>query len=116
MARDVPGKITVGLAGTPLAAGKKRHLPACTEGPDDDSDSLAVIAQLCCPPRLQHAGSFESASDGNTAGLISEKLSTATSSIADTRPIGIIVPPVREGKLINRLINGTTSPVRPEAP
>jgi len=69
-----------------LPGGKKRHLAACTEWPDA-GDWPGIIAQPCFPPRLQHTGSLESASHANTAGLISEKLKTATSSIAKLRRI-----------------------------
>ena len=61
-------------------------------GPDDDS--VAIVAQWCFPLRLQHAGNFESASEANTAGLIREKLKTASSSIADARRMEIIVPKI----------------------
>ncbi len=80
-------------AGTPWAVGKKWHLPACTAGPDEDSNWLALIPQRCFPLRRQQRGSFESASDANTTGLISETLKSATSSIADTRRIAPSVLP-----------------------
>jgi hypothetical protein len=69
--------------------GKKEHLPACKAGPDDDSDSVAIVAQRCFPLRRQHAGSFESPPNASTEGLISEKPKSASSSIADARRMGI---------------------------
>jgi len=71
--------------------GKKEHLPAWTAGPDEDSDSGATVVQWCFPLRLQHAGSFESAPEANAEALISEKLKTASSSIADARRMEIIL-------------------------
>jgi ferredoxin len=44
-------------------------------------ERLAVIAQRCLPPRRQHAGSFDSASDAKSAGLISETLPANGDSI-----------------------------------
>ena len=71
--------------------GKKEHLPACKAEPDDDSDSVAIVAQWCFPLRRQHAGSFESAPKASTEGLISEKPKRASSSIADARRMEIIL-------------------------
>ncbi|SPE30479.1 hypothetical protein SBA6_1280012 [Candidatus Sulfopaludibacter sp. SbA6] len=82
-----------------MAGGKKRQLPACAEGPDDDADGLAIIAQPCCPPRRQHAGSCEPASAANTAGAISEKLKRATSSIAKPLRIPSIVLQAEGGSI-----------------
>ena len=71
--------------------GKKEHLPACKAGPDDDSDSIVIVAQWCFPLRLQQAGNFDSALNANKEGLTSEKPERTSSSIADARRMGIIV-------------------------
>jgi hypothetical protein len=91
MAWKNPGKLTAGPTGMAPADGNRGHLPGCREGPDGDSDCIAIIAQWCFPPRRQHAGSFESRSEANTTGLISEKLNRAISNNANVRRIDAIV-------------------------
>ena len=73
-------------------------MAACRVWPDDDAGWRAVIAQLCLPPRLQHAGSLESASDASTSGLIGARPNRATSSIAIPRSIGTIILPIRRSR------------------
>jgi hypothetical protein len=87
---EAAGRLTVRLSGTASPTGKKGHLPVCRTGPDDESDWLAAIAQWCFPPRRQHAGSSDTASRANNAGLISQKPKRATSRIAEMRRIAII--------------------------
>jgi len=88
---EIPTRATVRLTGTPSPVGKIEQLLACKAGPDDYSDSVAIVAQWCFPLRLQHAGNFESAPNANTEGLISEKPKRASSSIADARRMEIIL-------------------------
>ncbi len=72
-------------AGTARMLGKLGHAPDCSEGPDDEVRLLPSIAQRCFPFRRQQAGRFDSGSDANTVGLISEKLKRVSSRIADKR-------------------------------
>jgi hypothetical protein len=76
-----------------VADGKRGHLPALTEGSEDDSGWVASISQWCCPPRRQQAGSWEAASWAKASGPISEKLNRAISRIAEMRRIRLIVHP-----------------------
>jgi len=62
--------------------GKEAHRPAWIAGPEGDPVSAATILHRCFPLRRQHAGSFESASEADTSGPISEKLKLADSSSA----------------------------------
>lgn len=76
-----------------MADGKNGHLAARADCPEEGAVWLAIIAQLCLPPRLQQAGRLDSESDPSISGLVSEKLKRATSSIAKLRRIPNIVLP-----------------------
>lgn len=82
--REMPGKPATWLAGTTPEEGNRSHRAACAAGPAGDCPRLAIV-QWCFPSRRQQGGSFESGSDANTAGAISEKLKRDTSSDARIR-------------------------------
>ena len=73
------------------------HLAAAAEGPEDE---LPVVLQWCLPSSRQHARSFDAVFEV-TAGAISEKLKTATSSDAKKRRISLFyLWPVAADKFI----------------
>ena len=53
--------------------------------------AMIIVAQWCLPSRRQHASRFESASDARIAGLISEKLNSSKSAMAEKRRIAFSV-------------------------
>jgi hypothetical protein len=91
-------------AGMARMLGKLGHAPGCTEGPEDEV-VWSAAAQRCLPLRRQQAGRFDSGSDANTAGPISEKLNKASNRIADVRRTMSSLPPAK-GQRENGIFSG----------
>jgi hypothetical protein len=58
-------------------------LEACNTGPDKGSDSEPIPAQWCLPFRRQHDGSFDSGSEADNSGVISEEPKMSNRKVAD---------------------------------
>lgn len=99
--RAVPAKSANCVGGTALSDGKKKHRAAAAVGSEG---GRSVVPQWCFPARRQHACSFASAL-ADTAGAISEKLKTATSSDASKRRISLFYPCTRvPDKIVDKFV------------
>lgn len=75
--------------------GNEGHLEVRRSGPDEEVDRDTIIEQWCFPSRRQQAGRFESGSEEDSIGPISDKLKTVKSNVADKRCTEKMIPAKR---------------------